>query len=78
MKTSLRTFRKGGDIPIQKATTTKLNIDAAIMRQLFKAVVKASDEINEKSFQVFLWTSQAFTANLAAGASVGVLRAEWF
>ena len=32
------------------ATTTKLIIDEAIMRQLFKAVVKASDEINEKSF----------------------------
>ena len=32
------------------ATTTKLNIDKATVRQLFKAVVKASDEINEKSF----------------------------
>ena len=31
------------------ATTTKLNIDKATVRQLFKAVVKASDEINEKS-----------------------------
>ena len=32
------------------ATTTKLNIDKATVRQLFKAVLKASDEINEKSF----------------------------
>ena len=32
------------------ATTTSLNIDKATVRQLFKAVVKASDEINEKSF----------------------------
>ena len=31
-------------------STTKLNIDKATVRQLFKAVVKASDEINEKSF----------------------------
>ena len=31
------------------ATTTKLNIDKATVRQLFKAVIKASDEINEKS-----------------------------
>ena len=29
-------------------TTTKLNIDKATVRQLFKAVVNASDEINEK------------------------------
>ena len=27
----------------------KLNIDKATVRQLFKAVIKASDEINEKS-----------------------------
>ena len=33
------------------ATTTRLNIDyKATVRQLFKAVVKASDEIQEKSF----------------------------
>ena len=31
------------------ATTTKLNIDKATVRQLFKAVIKATDEINEKS-----------------------------
>ena len=31
------------------ATTTKLNIDRATVRQLFKAVTKATDEINEKS-----------------------------
>ena len=30
------------------ATTTKLNIDKATVQQLFKAVIKASDEINEK------------------------------
>ena len=29
------------------ATITKLNIDKATVRQLFKAVIKASDEINE-------------------------------
>ena len=32
------------------ASTTKLNIDKATVRQLFKAVVKASDEILEASF----------------------------
>ena len=32
------------------ATATKLNIDKAIVQQLVKAVVKASDEITEKSF----------------------------
>ena len=32
------------------ATTTKLNIDKATVRQLFRAVVKPSDEIVEKSF----------------------------
>ena len=32
------------------ATTTRLNIDKATVRQLFKAVVKASDEIQEKYF----------------------------
>ena len=31
------------------ATTTKLNIDRATVRQLFKAVTKAADEIKEKS-----------------------------
>ena len=31
------------------AITTKLNIDNATVRQLFKAVIKATDEINEKS-----------------------------
>ena len=31
------------------ATTTQLNIDKATVRQLFKAVIKATDEINEKS-----------------------------
>ena len=31
------------------ATTTKLNIDKATVRQLFKTVIKATDEINEKS-----------------------------
>ena len=31
-------------------TTTRLNIDKATVRQLFKAAVKASDEIQEKSF----------------------------
>ena len=31
------------------ATTTKLNIDKATVKQLFKAVIKATDEINEKS-----------------------------
>ena len=32
------------------ATTMKINIDKATVRQLFKAVVKASDEILEASF----------------------------
>ena len=32
------------------ATTTKLNIDKATVRQVFKAVVKASNEILEASF----------------------------
>ena len=32
------------------ATATNLNIDKATVRQLFKAVLKASDEINEKPF----------------------------
>jgi hypothetical protein len=31
------------------ATTTKLNIDRATVRQLFKAVTNATDEINEKT-----------------------------
>ena len=31
------------------ANTMKLNIDKATMRQLFKAVVKAKDEIKETS-----------------------------
>ena len=42
--------RKGGDTYIQMANTTKLSIDKAMVRQLFKAVVKASDELNEESF----------------------------
>jgi hypothetical protein len=32
------------------ATTAKLNIDKATVQQLFGAVVKATDEINEASF----------------------------
>ena len=32
------------------ATTMKINIDKATVRQLFKAVVKTSDEILEASF----------------------------
>ena len=32
------------------ANTTKLSIDKARVRQLFKTVVKASDELNEVSF----------------------------
>ena len=31
-------------------TTAKLNIEKATVRQLFRAVVKATDEINEASF----------------------------
>ena len=36
-------------LSIQMATTTKLNIDKATVRQLFKAVIKTTDDINEKS-----------------------------
>ncbi len=32
------------------ATTTKVNIDKAKVRQLFKIVVEVTDEINETSF----------------------------
>ena len=32
------------------ANTTKVNIDKATVRQLFKAVAKVSDELNELSF----------------------------
>ena len=32
------------------ANITRLNINKATVRQLFKAVVKATDEINETSF----------------------------
>ena len=32
------------------ANITRLNIDKATVRQLFKAVVKATDEINKTSF----------------------------
>jgi hypothetical protein len=32
------------------ATTVKLNMDKATVRQLFKAVVNAKDEIKETSF----------------------------
>ena len=44
-------FRKVGEID-SIATTAKLNIEKATVtvRQLFRAVVKATDEINEASF----------------------------
>ena len=41
--------KRRGFLSIQMATTTNLNIDTATVRQMFKAVIKASDEINEKS-----------------------------
>jgi hypothetical protein len=42
-------FRKGGGI-YPTATIAKLNIEKSTVRQLFRAVVKATDEINEASF----------------------------
>jgi hypothetical protein len=42
-------LRKGGAI-YSMATIAKLNIEKATVQQLFRAVVKATDEINEASF----------------------------
>ena len=40
---------KGRDFYLFKLEMAKLNIDRATVRQLFKAVIKASDEFNKKS-----------------------------
>jgi hypothetical protein len=44
-----RAFRKGGKI-LSIATITKLNIEKLTVRQLFRVIVKATNEINEASF----------------------------